>query len=180
MAIEQFDTKTCKEIAAKIRLALRGLEEEYGVTVKIGGGKYDPVGVYTPRLEISLRTEKGEAMTPEAAGFLSWLPHLKPLEKEDLFREFEYHGQRVRFLGWRSRARKRPMVYRILATGKMMVTSEGQIIEAICRATQRPMGKCPVCGEEIAWDAAVRESAGYGILQHIHCPKERANLKRVK
>jgi len=101
------DRKTCRELAAKVEALVReALGDEYQVDEK--GGSYDKTS-YTVKIQIAEKTEEGEALTPERRAFVEgdWM---HKLGADALDKTFSQNGRRYRIVGFKPRARKRPVI----------------------------------------------------------------------
>ena len=68
--IQKMDKVAAKALTEAVRKALEAVAREYGVTVQIGGGKYDPeAGTLTPKLTLTVAPADGTPAGREAADF---------------------------------------------------------------------------------------------------------------
>jgi hypothetical protein len=116
--ITKFDPATCRALSDRIKAALQPLAESLGVTITMGGGKYE-AGYYDPKLRVSVVGADGTIGSPEAAAFRQ-LAHLYGLKAEDLGKTFRAQGDTLTITGLRTRAAKRPIVARA-TSGKSYV-----------------------------------------------------------
>jgi hypothetical protein len=102
------DRKTCRELAVKIEAVVReALGDEYQVDER--GGKFDAHSV-TFKVQIAEKTVSGKALTPERQNFIDYA-HRHELGEDALDKTFtDYTGRRFRIVGYKPRARKRPIV----------------------------------------------------------------------
>lgn len=68
MKLTTMDKQSCKTLATRMAELLKPLEAEFGVKVKLGGGKYS-AGSYAPKVEVAVIDENGQAETPERESF---------------------------------------------------------------------------------------------------------------
>lgn len=101
--IAQMDRAAVKVLNDAVAEALAGLEERFGVSVKVGGGKFDPAtGTFTPKVVIACEGS-GER---EWARYADWWG----LEASDYGREFSSQGRRFAISGVAPRSRKFPIL----------------------------------------------------------------------
>lgn len=106
--ITKFSPPVCKLLDQRIKDALAPLAAEFGVQIKIGGGSYLG-GSYKPKFEVSVVTEGGLAMTPEAEAFKQCAAMLG-FKPDDLGRAFVANGMTMKVTGYRPRASARPIL----------------------------------------------------------------------
>lgn len=59
MSVKEMDKATVKALAAEMEAALKAVAEKNGVTIKFGGGKYDPTaGTFNPKVTVELPDAK--------------------------------------------------------------------------------------------------------------------------
>ena len=121
MRIESIDKAACKAIDAEARAALEQVAEKLGLTVKLGGGSYDPTtGTYTPRVTFSVDGAEARAWAQVAA--------LVGLAPDDYGREIAYGGiGRVRLVGINLRARRFPILVERVDDGKVYKVPEASV-----------------------------------------------------
>jgi hypothetical protein len=103
MTIEKMDKAALKLIADMSQTALDAVAEELGITVKIGGGSYDPaVGTFKPKVTFSLGNAEQLAFERTAT--------LIGLEPEDYGKTFEHNGHTYKLVAINLRAPRFPVL----------------------------------------------------------------------
>ena len=105
------DKATVRQIAEEAREALQAVAEAHGMTVKVGGGSYDPtIGTFKPKVEFSL----GDA---ERLEFERNAPFYG-FQAEDYGRQFMNPNGTFKIVGFNNRAPKRPILAEHVTTGR--------------------------------------------------------------
>ena len=97
------DKQTVRRIAAEAQVALDEVAARHGMTVKIGGGSFNPEGgTFTPKVTFS----EGDA---ERKSF-EQVAHLFNLTAQDYGRTFTYGGKEYTLVGLNTRAPRYPLI----------------------------------------------------------------------
>jgi hypothetical protein len=99
--VTNFTPQTCREVAHDLEVALADFAAERGLTIKIGGGKYDPSrGEFSPKVTLT--------MPEKAQGRVASDLRLLGIEAE-YGTEFTSNGRRFKITGVNFKARKFPV-----------------------------------------------------------------------
>src|SRR4051794_28034538 len=125
-SITPLDKAACKRVVEEARPALEEVAARLGLTVKFGGGKFDPeVGTFSPKIEFAIDGVEERKFRADA-----WTVGLEP---DDWHREFTTNGKRFRLVGVNPRAPKFALLVEEVATRKKFklgVTAVAKVIEA--------------------------------------------------
>lgn len=121
----EFSKATMRALNAEIKTALEAVAEKHGLTVKCGGGSYDPAGKFKPRVEF---TAENHAETEFKRSAL-----LVGLTDADYGRTIEMSGKHFTLVGINLRARKRPVLAECVEDRKTYAFPE-QIVHVLLRA----------------------------------------------
>lgn len=111
MTIETIDRAACKAITEAARVALEQVANDLGLTVKLGGGKYDPTtGTFSPKIEFALPDSDRRGFDANCM--------LAGLTPEDFGRTFTNAGKTYRISGINPRAPKYVIQAVDVRTGK--------------------------------------------------------------
>ena len=103
MMITKIDKAACRFIAAEARKVLEAVAAESGLTVKVGGGRYDPAtGTFSPKVEFSVEGADRRAFDLDAP--------LVGLEPADFGRSFTVRGRTFTVKGINPRASRFPII----------------------------------------------------------------------
>jgi hypothetical protein len=114
--IERHEARILGEAVVR---ALAVVEAEYGVKVTLQGGTYTGTG-YLPKLQISVQTETGVAMTREARDFTQMASYYG-LTAENLGAEVRVNGSTFRIVGAMTRRSKHPILLEDVKTAKRVL-----------------------------------------------------------
>lgn len=109
------DKTQANAIASRMRELLAPLEREFGVTVKVGGGTYDPAGLLKPRVEIASAGTSKEAIAFKREAIFYGL------DEQHLGAKIQLNGVSYEVAGLRPRAGKKPLVLRRESDGAELV-----------------------------------------------------------
>ena len=125
--ITKLDSKTVNRIEKQINERLAELSEELGINIIVSGGSFSKVEA-TLKLKIQVpNPDSPEVFTKESEDFKNYA-HLLGMEPSDLGKTFKkFGGETYTIEGYRTRARKNPILVKQTLTGKMYVFS----IEAV-------------------------------------------------
>ena len=120
------DKQTVRSIAAETQMALQDVATKYGLTVKVGGGRFDPeAGTYTPKVSFQSEDTAAIEWSRYAVEF-----GVKP---EDFGRNITLQGRQFQLVGINVRAPKFPFLGE--SGGKVYKLTEA----AVCTALGRPV-----------------------------------------
>jgi hypothetical protein len=109
--ITTMDAKAAKLLSKATSDALQAVAEQFGVTVQVGGGSFDPTaGTFKPKV---IFAESGGAQREWAR----WA-ELFGLLVEDFGAEFTAQGRRFRITGVNTRAKRMPINCEEISTGR--------------------------------------------------------------
>jgi len=108
MKVTQFDKPILRAIRPTIEAALATLEEQLGVKVTLGTGRYSSTNV-TFKFEMAIVGPSGQAENKDEANFKMYA-HLYVLDPSDLGRRFVCRGEEFIINGLRPSATKRPIM----------------------------------------------------------------------
>lgn len=112
MKVTNFNEQTCKAIDEEIMIALRRVEERFGVVAKINGGTYSP-GTFTPKVTLSVVGDAGVPMTKEAERFKMNAKYIG-FQSEDLGRVFTLDNEKRRIVGLRQANSSLPLIVEVV------------------------------------------------------------------
>jgi hypothetical protein len=118
------DKQTVTRIAAEAQIALNAVAEKYELTVKVGGGSYDPeAGTFKPRVEF----------VSEDAGAVKFLRYasLFGLEPTDFGKRITLKNRTFSITGINPRRPKFPIDIEEVSTGKVMKATESSVKAAL-------------------------------------------------
>lgn len=97
------DKALVQRIAAEVQTALDEVAARHGLTVKVGGGRYDPeVGTFSPKITFT-------AADAEAKAFAILAPEFG-LKAEDYGRKITVKGRTFKVVGLNPRASRFPLM----------------------------------------------------------------------
>jgi hypothetical protein len=116
MTLTKMDKLAAKALGDATQKALEAVAREFGVTVKAGGGKYDPAaGTFAPRVEFTLASQDGAPVGKDAAAFRQYA-EVGLIEggftPEHLGATFTHRGEVHKVVGYRPRKRQSLIVER--------------------------------------------------------------------
>src|SRR5262249_43946333 len=115
--ITTMDKQAARLLSEATREALEHVAERFGVTVRVGGGTFDPVsGSFKPKVEYT--DPAGPEREFRANAFLFGL------SPDDYGAEFTSQRKRFRVVGLNLRARTMPILCEEIATGRTFKFSE--------------------------------------------------------
>lgn len=117
--IGRFGRQECREVGVALRDALAEFGREWGLTIAVSGGKFEP-GYFRPGLTLSVAPVAGTTIptSPEASMFMVCASSVG-MAPTDLGREFEYMGATYAVCGFKARAQRAPVLARSKANGKL-------------------------------------------------------------
>lgn len=105
------DKAAANALGEATREALEAVAERFGVTAKLGGGKYDPFGgTYAPKIEYAIPAIADKAAEQDA--------QLYGLPEGSIGKTFTAKGRTFKVTGINPRARSMPVEAVEVATGK--------------------------------------------------------------
>ncbi len=107
---------TCQNISKDVLAALATVEKAYGIKFAMKGGKFTQTSV-TLKLEASVKSTGGIVETPERTAYGTYAV-MDGLPKDGLDKVFEVSGRKFQIIGYRTRARKNPVLAKCLTDGK--------------------------------------------------------------
>jgi hypothetical protein len=109
--ITTMDKAAANALGAATQEALREVAERFGVTLKGGGGSYDPFsGSYKPRIEFLIPEVAAKAQERTAT--------LYGLPEGSIGKTFTSQGRTFEITGFNARATKMPVIAKDTANGK--------------------------------------------------------------
>jgi len=107
MTISNFDKPSLKAIREAMNIALKSVEDQYGIKVNVGNASYSANEV-TFKVKANTIGEGGEAITKESRNWalyagMNGLGHLSVGD------EIELQGKTFTIAGWNTRAKKSPV-----------------------------------------------------------------------
>jgi hypothetical protein len=123
--VGQMDKAACRAIAAEAKIALEAVAEKMGLSVKVGGGSFDPTtGTFKPKVEFAMDGADRRAFERDAV--------LVGLESSDFGRQITVRGKRFTINGINLRASRFPVVGKG-ADGKTYRFPEATVLGAFKR-----------------------------------------------
>jgi hypothetical protein len=122
MKITSFDRATTKALRSSLDNALKGLENQFGISIHVGNATFTPDNV-TFKVNVATVGESGEVMTKEASAFQQ-LAKFYGLEPEHLFKTFSAAGEQYKIVGLKTKSPKFPILAKRLKDGKTYKFSE--------------------------------------------------------
>ena len=110
-----------QDIREPINEALKKVGEDHGIVIELGHGRYGGTsGSF--KLELSTVGEDGIVITKEAEAF-SQLADMYLLDPNWLGKSFSFDGDTFTIVGWKARARKRPVLCDKASGGRSVWTA---------------------------------------------------------
>ena len=126
----EINKKTLKQFRASFALAVRELEDEYKVSVKLGNISYGDIS-FTGKIEVIAGSNADEVLRNKFEDSLKTYGYRYPdLKIEHFDQGIMYQGQRVKIVGIKPRSPKYPIVYQT-KDGKKWKTSYEEIKHAM-------------------------------------------------
>ena len=120
------DKVTAKQLGDASRDALERIAEQFGMQVKVAGGRYDPtLGTFTPKVVFS-ETDSDERKFAEYATMVGVAP-------DDFGKEFRHAGERFKVTGVNPRAQRLPILASRLRDGRTFKFTSRAVLAALAR-----------------------------------------------
>ena len=116
MAIKQFDRKNLKALRQDMNAALKAIEAQYGIQIKVGNASFSDNEV-TFKTKCNTIGEGGKAQTKEANQWKLYA-ELNGVGQFSVGDRITIQGQVFTIEGWNTRAKKSPVMIKDVATGK--------------------------------------------------------------
>lgn len=131
--ITTIDRKACTTISRAAEEALKAVAEQYGLTLTIKGGKFDPsVGTFSPKVEFSVG-DAGRKAWEASVGLLYSNYPAQWLTAEDFGATFTSQGKTYELVGINLRAPKFPINAKCLTDGKTYKLTEAGVKRGLGR-----------------------------------------------
>ena len=118
MKLTEFNKTNLKTMRAEIDAALATVAEKYGISMSIGGIRYDADGSnFHTKLEAAIIGDGGVTLDGRAKDF-QLNAHLFGLSADDLGRQFTSGSKSMTITGFNTRARKAPFLAKCREDGK--------------------------------------------------------------
>ena len=122
------DKATANALGEATRQALEQVAADHGLTVKVGGGTYDPgAGTFRPKVEYAVADSA-------AREFAQWA-EVFGLEADDLGQEFTTHGRTFAVSGVSPRSPKRPILATEVGTDRTFKFAADDVARLLGRAS---------------------------------------------
>ncbi len=134
MMINQLDKQTLKTISAELDLAMKNIENRYGVVLRTGTCRFTSEAA-TMKIEIATRGTAGEVVDTELANLRRNLEYLG-LRDENVGQTFTYGGKTYKLTGYKPKRYAKPYRLQCLNDGKTYVAPADMVRRGLGLAVQ--------------------------------------------
>ena len=126
MAIKQFDKKNLEALRQDMNAALKAIEAQYGIQINVGNARFSDNEV-TFKTKCNTLGEGGKAQTKEAANWKLYAT-MEGVGQFSVGDRVEIQGRIFEIEGWNTRAKKKPIEIREVATGNQFKCNKGALM----------------------------------------------------
>lgn len=127
--LTSMDKVVCRQLAARMNELLKPLAAEFNVQIRLGGGKYTE-GSFSPKVEVAILNEDGQAETPDREAFRTYAT-MFGLDPSDLGKSFIAGGKTFVISGLKPNSYVRPI----------LATCNGKPFKFPAEAVAKALGK---------------------------------------
>jgi len=120
-----FDRAETRKIVDQIEDTLQPLSAQLGLHIETGNARYSSTNI-TLKINISTINAKGQPTTKEVTDFQHNAASYG-LSPDDLYKQFDYFGNRYEIIGCKPRSYKFPLIVKKVSNGKHYKFSAYQI-----------------------------------------------------
>lgn len=107
-----FNKQACRELRVAMENALAEVSEKFNIDIDVGNMRYSD---FTCKIKVTAQS-RDENAVPEAEK--NYLQVMAQYQLPELFTVIEFGGEKYRIVGWKSRAKKYPIIGESLDNGK--------------------------------------------------------------
>ena len=126
MAIKQFDRKNLKALRQDMNAALAAIEAQYGIKIHVGNASFSDNEV-TFKTKCNTISEGGKAQTKEANQWKMYA-ELNGVGQFSVGDRVQINGRIFEIEGWNTRAKKKPVMIKEVATGNSFKCMRGALM----------------------------------------------------